>query len=265
MVGKQAKRKSVVITLLILLLVILVTAFSLLAIYFAPVFGDQVKLYPGGPSSYLNTGDYAINPNTILNDLDRGKTNLFAPLLATPETPVSRTSSSFSWRQVDYLKIANALHQFVWKKPIENWNLYSMQFNRECQNGPGGFDSAEFNFYKTINVNGEEVYAGHGIGIYPVFNMVSWGGGTNFPRPLIFGWENIDLKNFHVTADDALRIAEQSGGQNARLAVNNNCHIFLTVSPSDWYVLYSGEDFSRLFYIRIDVGTGKYKMLNAIH
>lgn len=264
MLGRPAKRKSIVVTLLISLFVILVAAIALLAICFAPVFGDQVKLYPGGPSSYLKTGDYEINPSTILADLDRGETNLFTPILATPESPVAGTSGSFTWRQIDFLKVANALDQFVWKEPIENWNLYSMQFKRECQNNPEGFDSAEFTFYRTIEVNGNQVYTAHGIGIYPLFDMVSWGGDTNFPHPLIFGWESIDLKKVNITADDALQIAEQSGGQNARSKANNVCRIFLTFSTNSWYVLYySGDTASSLFSVRIDAGTGKYKVLSV--
>lgn len=258
MLNKKSKRKRIILVILIIAGIALVGSIKLL-------YGltEQSQKFPTDLGSYLETGDYEIDPNTILADLDRGEANLFSPMLATPDGPTSLSSGSFPWHQKDYLKIANALHQFVWKEPTNKWNLYSLQFNRECQNGLSGFDSAELTFYTTIKVNGEQVYAARGMGIYPLYKMVSWGGNTNFPRQFIFGWESIDLKKLYVTADHALRIAEQSGGQNARSTVNNNCGVYVTISHGYWYVLYSGEAFSRLFYVRINAGTGRYNILNT--
>lgn len=258
MPNKRNQCGRIVTIILTTVCIVIVTSFLILN---RPI--RQPLQFPTNLGSYLNTGDYEINANTILADLDRGVTNLFAPILATPETSVPTVPNSFPWHEADYLRISNVLYQFVWKESLDNWNLYSMQFNRECQDNLSGFDSAEFTFYRTIKVNKEQVYTARGIGIYPLFNLVSWGGNTNFHHPLIFGWESIDLKKLDVTADDALQIAEQNGGQNARSAVNNNCNIFLTASPNDWYVLYSGEAFSRLFYVRVDAETGRYEILGT--
>ncbi len=255
-------RKGIISILLILTFVALV-AVVLLLMYFAPILGDQAQLYPSGPGSYLNTGNYKIDSGSIISSLGQGDNNVFSAVLATPETGSALAPGSFAWHELDYLKIAKALHQFVWKQPFDSWNLYSMQFKRGCKGPLGGFDSAEFTVYKAVEVNGQQVYTAHGVGIYPLLSIVSWGGDTNFPRPLIFGWQSIDIAGLKITADDALQIAEQNGGSKIRQRVNDGCRISARVSTKGWYVQYSGNDFSDLLEVLVDARTGKANVIKA--
>ena len=68
---------------------------------------------------------YSIDPETLLEALDRGDTDVFTLLDPTPEA-VSTPSSleSVSWSQADYLRIAQALHQQSWQEPLGAQNLY---------------------------------------------------------------------------------------------------------------------------------------------
>jgi len=66
----------------------------------------------------------------------------------------------------------------------------------------------------------------HGNDIFSRAKLVEWGGETNLPHP-IFGQKGFDLSKFKISADDALRIAEENGGAKFRSDYNNECNIQL--------------------------------------
>lgn len=232
---------------------------------------EQAVRYPL-KSSYEETGKYQIDPETILKFLDQGKTDIFKPLVVISESDTTYTPSPvglYSWHQSDYLKIASALHQFVWNDNLENWHLYRMSFSRGCQDDPAGFNSGEITYFKAIH--GPFNYTTHVMDIYPVGGGVSWGGGANFPRPLS-GWKSIDVKKLEVNADEVLQMAEENGGRDARLKVENVCEIDVILSPNTdsgnvWRVTYFSDLLptgnSIIFKMHADPYTGEYKILNA--
>jgi hypothetical protein len=136
-----------------------------------------------------------------------------------------------------------------------------MQFKRSCQDRPTGFDSLELTYFNTIQVNGQNVYTARGFGIYPLFGIVSWGGGSNFPRPILFGWKSIDLSSINVTADQALEVAEAHGAQTARSATQNRCRIYLALEADGWHVDYSTNGFATVFQALVNARTGSYRIL----
>ena len=219
--------------------------------------------YPKGLTDFNDTSDFEIDPNTILSDLNRGKTDVFKPAPATPlaiNTPLS--SGSYPWHQSDYLKVAGALHQFAWRESLDGWSLYSMVFGTICLDNRGGFDAVDLTYYKQLN--GEKGYTIHEMEIYPIGGRVTWGGGDDFSRPL-FGWKSINLDRMKVTADDALQIAEQTGGKEFRIKYNNSCDISILLKPngdvSDWIVAYFAQGSSNIFEIHINPYTGEYNIL----
>jgi len=228
---------------------------------------EQARLYPVN-SSYQDTGDYKINSETVLDDLDQGNTNVFMPITATPEVGSMPTLSVglYTWSQSDYLKVAEALNQFVWKDDLKGWYLYSMYFYRGCQDNPAGFDAGEITYFKTFH--GPFQYTARVVDIYPIGEAVSWGGNAIFPRPL-HGWEYIDLQKLEITADEALKIAEEKEGQRFRLKVKNACTIDVFINPNPnqeiswkWHVFYNTNSLGVLL-IQIDSGTGKAEIIRS--
>jgi hypothetical protein len=224
---------------------------------------SQLYQYPNY-GTFEQTGDYLINPETILQSLDKNGSNIFMPVLATPGPDAQLLSpGSVPWTQLEYLKIVNALSQLVWKETMEDWDVYYLSFRRECQDNPIGFDSFDITYYKIIEVNSEMVYTARQIEIYPLASQVSWGGGSIFPRPLLGGWNSIDLIKSKITADEALKIAEENGGKEARSRVRNDCNILVRAphnSEDSWHVSYY---FSTTFEVTINPYTGEYKILNT--
>jgi hypothetical protein len=81
----------------------------------------------------------------------------------------------------------------------------------------------------------------------PEYGYVMWGGDTYYRRPF-FGWKAINLKEVTVTAEEALRRAETSGGMEFRRPIENKCDIAVQLWPDafgryDWRVGYWGDDF----------------------
>jgi hypothetical protein len=74
-------------------------------------------------------------------------------------------------------------------------------------------------------------------------------GGDDYRRPPFFGWKDINLKEMTITAEEALRRAEASGGMSTRQSWNNTCEIFVSMWPEDfgrfdWRVNYWNNDIS---------------------
>lgn len=99
---------------------------------------------------------YLITPDTILDDITNGTTDVFRPSTATPQPALSQSLSTVRWSQRDYLSIAEALHQFVWRKSAEDWNIRYMLFSLNCRDVGKGPQSAYFIFYKVIENNREK-------------------------------------------------------------------------------------------------------------
>ena len=222
-----------------------------------PIWADQVVRYPDVLlGDYIDTGTYTFNPETILEALKRGETDVFKLPSGTPEARPSAVA--LTWKQSDYLKIANALHQYVWKETLVDWRVYSMIFDGDCRYDPVGFDVVRMIYFKAI---GMRQYTAHKIDLYPLSGRINWGGGTNYPRSLFNPWRAMDLKRYKVAADDALRLAEENGGRDARLAAKNACRIHLILGDSGWTVDYQGRSLQVLFEMTVSPYTGKHEIL----
>jgi hypothetical protein len=251
-------RNSIGLVFVLVVVLVLLIGGLLILYVVNPVFENQIKTAPDGMSSYFETADYKLDPTTILQDLNKGEKHVFVTLRATPEVEEKLYSEPFPWKQSDYLKIANALHKYVWNETPEDWQVYNLSFYGDCKYAAAGFDLFQITFFKDI---GSSQYTAREIDIFPLYGGAATGGGTNFPRPL-FGWKNLNLDKIKVTATDALRIAEENGGSNVRLAFDNKCHIFVSITShtQKWRVSYREDPNARsVFEINIDPFTGEFK------
>jgi hypothetical protein len=251
---------------LILITMIIITSLVLAVSISSGLLDEQINHYPTGTSALSNTGDFVIDSNTILDSLDRAETQVFKPAIATPEVYTSPDRDIiYSWSQSDYWKIAGALHQYVWNEPIEDWQLYRMYYYTDCADELSGFAIGDFVVFKGVVDQWKIRYAAHEIVILPLVNSASWGENSNFARPLL-GWKSIDLGTLKVTADDALRIAEENGGRTARLGVGNECRIHLLLRSdvdNGWSVKYANNNELPIFEMHIDPYTGEYKIIDS--
>jgi hypothetical protein len=200
--------------------------------------------------------EYMIDSSTILETLAQGNENVFFEWKDISENEPTSPQEIVNWSQADYFRIANALHQFVWNESLSEINLFLMHFSLNCDETRNGFQYAQFLFFKIIETDRGEVRIRHGIEIEPTDNHVAvWE--TEY-YPVLANWKSIDLSKVKISAEQALQLAETNGGQQRRMAVNNECHISAAISRDTiqydgWMVNYSPS----IFYDEIDPVTGK--------
>jgi len=203
-------------------------------------------------------GGYIINPDTILQRLNKGDTNVFMPEMATPIAPVY--DGRIMWHQSDYIEIADALFQFKWKEPSSKWNVYSLELKTDCGENMGGFYYADIIYFNPIWIKSTILYTAREIEITPLYQDVGWGGnGPNYPHPIL-GWRGINLSKIEISAENALNIADANGGKALRSAIQNNCSVYLGLSGDyGWYIYYlNNASADMIFQIRIDPYTGRF-------
>lgn len=215
--------------------------------------GDRA--YPLNMGSFVKTGQYKIDTESILSSLDHANLGVFTPLQTDLTTPVS--TLHVDWKQADYLKISSALYKFVWNETPDNWALYRMEFHVTCKNNLVGFDAGEFYYYKESLVDGKRVYSTRAISVDPQYNSVTWGGDTYFPFHMVSEWRKIDLDELEVSAEEALSQVDKVGGKAIRMIVQNECYIYASIYPEsrgyNWVISYGGNEKINNTYMLVPV------------
>jgi len=209
--------------------------------------------------SYSSNGSYRFEPETILSNVKQDKVDIFTPIDKALAAP--KYQPQFPWQHSDYLIVADALHQFIWKESLDGWDLHDMSLYGECEPQPIHFSIFHVSYYRPT---GLQEYSAHMIGIYPLAGEGEWGGSDKFPRSIFKKWEYINQSRL-IKVEDALRIAENSGGELARSSVRNRCRISMGLGPYPhpaWNVSYTvSGSVKRVFEIEIDAYTGEYEII----
>lgn len=202
------------------------------------------------------TGEYvfSIEPDVILQSIANQEDGVFSPV--SDESEVAELyPNSVDWIQSDYYKIADALHAFVWNESLRGWKLDYMSFLVPCNQVGNGFQQASFSFFQN-KPNSDNSEIEHQIDIYPRRKTINaW--------EFVYNSKLIRLNSSEITAEmltveDALMIAESSGGHENRIALDNKCEISVTllrntVDYHEWNIYYSPGGYT----IKLDPFTGE--------
>ena len=83
--------------------------------------------------------------------------DVFSPYLEQAEgvSPNIVFEEPINWKPKNYLMIAEALNQNVWKDTLNDWEIYSMVFLTDCQENQSGFEQSHMIYFKAVsNDNG---------------------------------------------------------------------------------------------------------------
>jgi hypothetical protein len=252
--------------IILLLLILLFATLCMLSIPLSVLFNSAAfwEVGKGDASAsvenYSKSGTYKIDANTVLDSISHNQV-FFPPDTTTLNDPI--TTDELKWKQAEYLKVASAFFEFVWRESLdENWSVNRMIFDTSCKENPADFESATFVFYQQIFQQRKLKYKARAIEILPLEGKISWGGDNTFYRP-VFGANVIDLDELKISADEALNIAEENGGKAIRASFQNDCNLYLVLSGDYWLVVYDPRvsNVSRL-EVNIDPYTGK--VINSI-
>lgn len=251
----DAMKKRLISGLLILFVVI----FLFIQIYDHELKRREDFRWPNFLSSYSSIGFYKINSETILTHLNGAEENIFTLLEEDPNRAEDSIWTPISWRQEDFQNIANALGEGIWDDPMDlgEWDIYSIYFRGNCKGEQISFYSADITYFKTIEVNGKKVYSTRYIEIRPEYSWIRVGSGAIYSRPILHRWKGVCLDDANVSAEEALIIADENGGKEARL-IGSPCSIFVSSSRfrSDiWEVSYLTNP---ILEINVNMNTGKF-------
>ncbi len=186
---------------------------------------------------------YTFDPDTILESLARGNTNVFTLAISTPEAIPSSLGKPVRWSADDFYRIAQAFSRFVWGEPLENWNLRGMDFGLFCSDVGVGLQEAHYLLFQVDKTRGRKSRWVRSIYIDPRLDYVKAYQEEYYPD--LQNWETIDWTRIIISADEALQIAEMKGGYEVRSRDTYDCDIGIIIasgSMSDgWDVTYYGH------------------------
>ena len=206
---------------------------------------------------------YLIDPPSLLDAIARGDADAFVPVDTRPESVPPSQYTPVTWSQADYLRIVEALFEHVFGETLDGWYLNSMDFSSGCTEVDMGLQQGGFRLYKNETTPEGEIRVERSIDIDPRSNSIFILELEYSPR--LVDWGKVDLGAIRYPAIEALRIAEREGGQEKRLAVQNNCYVdLLLVSDAPrnrgwWHIWYWAHDEGKVFEIWVNPMTGKVK------
>lgn len=219
------------------------------------------KLFQSENQKTTQQGFYAIQPETLLSVLANNEDNVFTPV-TEQDIDYSTTNPSVNWTQSDYFQIVDAFYKLILNDTLDGWQLNSMGFSLSCSEVDAGLQDGGFEFFKVVtNENNQEVLISRFIDVDPRYKVILFWEREFYPY--VITRSSIDLSNLKFDSTKALQLAEDNGGQNRRLPLNNACDITLELSPDSaeyrgWNVTYIRRDSDRvIFEINIDPVTGE--------
>ena len=163
---------------------------------------------PNRYSRYLESenGYYKINTEKLLSSLHEGKTDGFTPMLEDPDLIEALTNVTIAWSQSDFMKIGSAIGLLAWDDPmgLENWQIYSMHFEQSCHYSLDGFSFGSIVYFKETESNGKKMYTTRIVEIEPYYSWVRWGGGVEYPKPILSKWKSVNISDSSITAETRL-------------------------------------------------------------
>jgi hypothetical protein len=252
--------------------VMLLCCFALVFVYKLYLYDDDNSNNPLLFSSYSHTGYYQIFSETMLNELNQGKSDVFTPVSEDMFEKIYWNDEpkypDLHWSQAEYLMIVDALSQEVWHEPFDsrNWDVLALDMKRDCVENPRGFYDFEIIYFQDSKIEFlNRQYPVRRVEVMPRDGLVRWGEDT-FSDAILPGWEKANLNDFQVTADNALLIAESNGGSAARQQHNNECRIWIRLNNvphavgytnNNWLIDYDSTDFSEYLHIWVNPLSGK--------
>jgi hypothetical protein len=213
-------------------------------------------------SEYIKNQYYYLESQTILNSLEENSEYIFTELSPTPDMSQVVLGLPVTWKQEDYVKIADAIIDQNSENEDIKWALRTVTFSLSCSEVSYGVQSALF-LFSTYTGEGNQSRIDRYININPQQSFVNVWGLKYTPAEI--NSKNIDINAINITAEKALQIAETHGGKKSRGIANNDCeiNISLVIIKADpiWQVSYQNSINPNIFYMYIDSETGKYEVI----
>lgn len=203
-------------------------------------------------------GVYAINSQTLLQDIRQGNKNIFE-FLPDGELMV-RTDLGLPpirWTSKDYVLIADQFSEFVSGESVNEWNFHAISYSMDCEDFQYGFQGASLDVVKYVAPNAR---IERSIWVYPFENHIAWEE-TAYENE--YSYDSFEFSQIDVSPEEAVEIAEDQGGRAFRVFEDNNCRIGLRIiagiRDGNWQATYDAG--GNEFVVDINKETGEYKVV----
>jgi hypothetical protein len=221
------------------------------------VFNEQLN------QEILLNQNYSFEPDTVLSSIETGESSIFILQSSELDPRVMNDHLAVEWNQKDFEVIAEAVYKKAWGELGDGFYLRVIGFSLDCTEVSKGIQWAHFGYAKYIQKEGKTIRIDREIIIKPQSLLVNVLEIKSTPSG--FGRNFIDIENLKTTADEALTISENYGGNRVRIDLGDNCQISGTLSPNalfpGWRVDYSNSSDPYIISFEIDPQTGKAKVL----
>lgn len=215
---------------------------------------------------------FTIDPLTLMNAINQSnKENLFnsrAPFTDQSEMWSLPEEKTVYWKQNDYFQIAQALNEYLGNEPLENWKIKMVSLDYDCTDTGLGFTRGYFRFFK-INQSEKQ-----GTRTVLTMDIMPW---RKIIRayeavysPILENWDSLDFQKIKISSKQAIEIAENNGGIDARNKIANKCFVTISmIAPGSgyggWTVNYSAVNENSasedVYKVLIDPQDGKFLVI----
>lgn len=198
---------------------------------------------------------YLFRPETILDAIANGKNDVFTSITENDFFEIvtaPSTGSSVNWTQSHYFYIVNTFYNLMLHDNLADWKLSSMSFSLNCNEVNVGLQDGRFGFFKIIKNKNEEVVISRFIDIDSRYKTVSFWEREFYPY--VVPRSSVEPAGIKFDSEKAIQIAEENGGRDHRLSVDNKCEIALILAPelSLWHQIRYGTKYSwKVFYQQV--------------
>jgi hypothetical protein len=249
----ELKKKILLITLIVVGIY-----FALLCWLFMSLLKAIGLQETGETVMWRDGGVYAIDSQTLLQDIHQGHKNIFE-FLPDGELTV-RTDLGLppiQWTSKDYFLIADQFNEVISDEPLNTWQFHSASFSMDCEDFQYGFQGASFDIVKYTPPN---TRIERSIWIYPFEDHVAW---LETAYENEYSYEVFELSQINISPEEVMKIAEDQGGKKFRVSENNNCRIVIDIiagiRDGNWQVTYTSDN--NQYVIDINKETGEYKVV----
>lgn len=219
---------------------------------------------------------YSFDAGTIQTAISEGRQNIFQlewewdHQVGTPDVIPTRIKplpgfSPMRWSEVDFERVVRASVELSAKEPLTDANLYGIIFRSPCEDAGIGPQRVIFDFFQVLKPEtiGNLLYLLRSADVDLPTSRLNWWEGTL--SEVVNQRPALDAR--HTPAEEALQVAESSGGKNLRAMLDNACFISgQLVSVGDmknkWRVEYYSTAFSKnLFVVLIDSTSGEIEFV----
>lgn len=202
-----------------------------------------------------------------IDGLTNGLPSDLSPLefkVTSREVDYRDAGAGVTWSQREFESVRVSFLEQVLRDVPERWEMGQMRFRLNCRHVGVGLQEGSLLMFRNVGDWRMRARVERQLGIFPKSRIVTYWE-VHEAAPDLQPWVAIEMKKVKVSADQALQIAERTGGSAKRAEVKDDCRIWIEMNGwegNTWRVSYTyllSPTRSEDFVVIVDAETGNVK------